>query len=41
MITKSQEVTVPLGRIDTCHGKAFQVYTIEGRRVQIADVVLI
>lgn len=38
MVTRSEDTVVPLDKIDAWHGKAFQVYTTAGKRV---DVTLI
>jgi hypothetical protein len=41
MVTASMETVVPLARIDAWHGAAFQLYTVEGKRVVLADIVLV
>jgi hypothetical protein len=41
MVTQSQETVVPLNRIDAWHGNAFQLYTVEGKRVVLKDIVLV
>jgi hypothetical protein len=38
MVSRSEDVVVPLDKIDAWHGKAFQVFTAAGKRI---DVTLI
>lgn len=40
MVTRSQETIVLLAKIDAWHGKLFQLYTVEGKRVRLADITL-